>query len=147
MLLSILSILLNIAYVVVLNISFYTDRAPMPTGQFREWQRSPVDRLSIADRPCGRQRDYKRAAAFRCPRPHVEYGAANQHHRLHDRVHYYHDRDIELPREVCVSWSLLWVRGLCVIWLLLWAEVDGHQSTALSFEYCCSLPGAGIVFT
>ena len=49
MLLSILSILLNIAYVVVLNISFYTNRAPMPTGQFREWQRSPVDRLSIAD--------------------------------------------------------------------------------------------------
>ena len=49
MLLSILSILLNIAYVVVLNISFYTDRASMPTGQFREWHRSPVDRLSIAD--------------------------------------------------------------------------------------------------
>jgi hypothetical protein len=49
MLLSILSILLNIAYVVVLNISFYTDRAPMPTGQFREWHRSPLDRLNIAD--------------------------------------------------------------------------------------------------
>ncbi len=49
MLLSILSVILNIAYVVVLCIPFYTDRAPMPDGRFREWQRSPIDRLSIAD--------------------------------------------------------------------------------------------------
>ncbi len=55
-----------------------------------------------ADRPCGRQRDYKCSAAFRRPRPRVEYGAAYQYHRLHDRVHYYHDRDIERAREVCV---------------------------------------------
>ena len=49
MLMTILSIIANIAYFIVLNINIYTDRAMMPTGEVREWQRSPIARLSIAD--------------------------------------------------------------------------------------------------
>ena len=49
MLMTILSIIVNIAYFVVLNMNIYTDRAMMPTGDVREWHRSPVARLSIAD--------------------------------------------------------------------------------------------------
>ena len=49
MLITILSIILNIAYFVVLNLHIYTDRAMMPTGEIREWHRSPVTRLNIAD--------------------------------------------------------------------------------------------------
>ena len=49
MLITILSIILNIAYFVVLNLNIYTDRAIMPTGEIREWHRSPVTRLNIAD--------------------------------------------------------------------------------------------------
>ena len=49
MLLAILSIIVNIAYFVVLNMNIYTDRAMMPTGEVREWHRSPVARLNIAD--------------------------------------------------------------------------------------------------
>lgn len=49
MLIPILSIILNIVYFVALNIEFYTDRAMMPTGQVREWRRSPITRLHIAD--------------------------------------------------------------------------------------------------
>ena len=49
MLITILSIMLNIAYFVVLNLNIYTDRAMMPTGEIREWHRSPVTRLNIAD--------------------------------------------------------------------------------------------------
>ena len=49
MLMTILSIIANIAYFVVLNMNIYTDRAMMPTGEVREWQRSPIARLSIAD--------------------------------------------------------------------------------------------------
>ena len=49
MLVSILSIIANIAYFVVLNMNIYTDRATMPTGEIREWHRSPVTRLGIAD--------------------------------------------------------------------------------------------------
>ena len=49
MLMSILSIIANIAYFVVLNMNIYTDRATMPTGEIREWHRSPIARLSIAD--------------------------------------------------------------------------------------------------
>ena len=45
----ILSIIVNIVYFVVLNIEIYTDRAMMPTGEVREWHRSPVARLSISD--------------------------------------------------------------------------------------------------
>ena len=50
MLMTILSIIANIAYFVVLNFNIYTDRAMMPTGEVREWHRSPIARLSIADR-------------------------------------------------------------------------------------------------
>ena len=49
MLMSILSIIANIAYFVVLNMNIYTDRATMPTGEVREWHRSPIARLNIAD--------------------------------------------------------------------------------------------------
>ena len=49
MLITILSIILNIAYFVVLNINIYTDRTMMPTGEIREWHRSPAARLNIAD--------------------------------------------------------------------------------------------------
>ena len=49
MLITILSIILNIAYFVVLNLNIYTDRAMMPIGEIREWHRSPVTRLNIAD--------------------------------------------------------------------------------------------------
>ena len=49
MLTTILSIIVNIAYLVVLNMNIYTDRAMMPTGEVREWHRSPIARLSIAD--------------------------------------------------------------------------------------------------
>ena len=49
MLITILSIILNIAYFVVLNIIIYTDRAMMQTGEIREWHRSPIARLNIAD--------------------------------------------------------------------------------------------------
>ena len=49
MLMTILSIIANIAYLVVLNLNIYTDRATMPTGEVREWHRSPITRLSIAD--------------------------------------------------------------------------------------------------
>ena len=49
MLMNILSIIVNIAYLVVLNLAFYTDRVKMPTGEIREWHRSPVTRLSISN--------------------------------------------------------------------------------------------------
>ena len=49
MLMTILSIIVNIAYFVVLNMNIYTDRATMPTGEIREWHRSPIARLNIAD--------------------------------------------------------------------------------------------------
>ena len=48
MLMSILSIIVNIAYLVILNIAFYTDRVKMPTGEIREWHRSPVTRLNLS---------------------------------------------------------------------------------------------------
>ncbi len=49
MLMTILSIIVNVTYFVVLNMNIYTDRAMMPTGDVREWHRSPIARLSIAD--------------------------------------------------------------------------------------------------
>ena len=49
MLMNILSIILNVVFFIVLNTQIYTDRAKMPTGEVREWRRSPVDRLNIAD--------------------------------------------------------------------------------------------------
>jgi len=48
MLMTVLSIILNILYFVVLNINIYTDRAMMPTGEVRVWHRSPIARLSIS---------------------------------------------------------------------------------------------------
>ena len=47
---NILTILLNVLYCIVLNIDLYTDRAMMPSGQIREWKRSPLTRLNISDR-------------------------------------------------------------------------------------------------
>ena len=49
MLMNVLFIIANIAFFIVLNMEFYTDRAVMPTGEVREWHRSPIDRLNIAD--------------------------------------------------------------------------------------------------
>ena len=49
MLMTILSIIVNISFFIVLNLNIYTDRAIMPTGEIREWHRSPIARLNIAD--------------------------------------------------------------------------------------------------
>jgi len=49
MLMTVLSIIANITFFVVLNMNIYTDRAIMPTGEIREWHRSPIARLNIAD--------------------------------------------------------------------------------------------------
>ncbi len=49
MLMTILSIIANIVYFAVLNMTIYTDRAMTPTGEVREWHRSPIARLNIAD--------------------------------------------------------------------------------------------------
>lgn len=48
MLRSIISIVLNIGYFIVMRIELYTDRAMMATGEMREWHRSPIDRLRIS---------------------------------------------------------------------------------------------------
>ena len=49
MLMTILSIIVNILYFVILNLNIHTDRAMMPNGEVREWHRSPITRLNIAD--------------------------------------------------------------------------------------------------
>ena len=49
MLMTILTIIVNILYFVILNLNIYTDRAMMPNGEVREWHRSPITRLNIAD--------------------------------------------------------------------------------------------------
>lgn len=49
MLMTIITIIVNIAYFVVLNMNIYTDRAMLPTGEVRVWHRSPINRLNIAD--------------------------------------------------------------------------------------------------
>ncbi|MBR3353966.1 MAG: hypothetical protein IKG47_01205 [Oscillospiraceae bacterium] len=49
MLMTVLSIIANITFFVVLNMNIYTDRATMPTGEILEWHRSPIARLNIAD--------------------------------------------------------------------------------------------------
>lgn len=51
MLLSILSIIANAAFIIILNLSIYTDRAMMADGQMREWHRSAISRLYVADQP------------------------------------------------------------------------------------------------
>ena len=48
MMMTILSMIANAAYLVILNIAFYTDRVKMPTGEIREWHRSPVTRLNLS---------------------------------------------------------------------------------------------------
>lgn len=48
MLMTVLSVIANIVYLVVLNTELYTDRVKMPTGDVREWHRSPVTRLNIS---------------------------------------------------------------------------------------------------
>ena len=45
----IISIVADIVFFAVLNLNLYTDRAMMPGGEIRQWQRSPIDRLYIAD--------------------------------------------------------------------------------------------------
>jgi hypothetical protein len=49
MLISIASIVLNVLFIVVLNLEFYTDRAHLADGSVREWQRSPLARLGLSD--------------------------------------------------------------------------------------------------
>ena len=49
MLLCIISIAANVAFFFVLNARLYTDRAVLPDGGYREWRRSPIDRLYISD--------------------------------------------------------------------------------------------------
>ena len=49
MLLSIISVIADIAVFFVLNIVMYTDRALMPNGETREWHRNPIGRLHAAD--------------------------------------------------------------------------------------------------
>ena len=48
MLTTLISMIANILFCILLNVSFYTDRAPMPDGSFRQWRRSPADRLSLS---------------------------------------------------------------------------------------------------
>ena len=49
MVLSIVSIVLNAIFFVVLNLEIYTDRMPLADGSVREWHRSPLGRLDVAD--------------------------------------------------------------------------------------------------
>lgn len=49
MLFNIISVVINVAVLIVLNITMYTDRASMPDGHTREWHRSPIGRLHAAD--------------------------------------------------------------------------------------------------
>ena len=49
MLISIISIVANILFFVVLNLNIYTDRTSFPDGSTREWQRSPLARLELSD--------------------------------------------------------------------------------------------------
>ena len=48
MLVNIITMILNAAFIAVLNMDIYTDRAMMPNGEIRQWQRSPVTRLNIS---------------------------------------------------------------------------------------------------
>ena len=50
MLLSIISIILNIGYYIVMHLELYTDRVPMPDGGVRVWHRSPLSRLNLESR-------------------------------------------------------------------------------------------------
>ena len=48
MLLSIISVVINIAVIVILNIDLYTDSAYMPDGTEHYWELSPLDKLDKA---------------------------------------------------------------------------------------------------
>jgi hypothetical protein len=48
MLMTTLPLIVNAAFIVVLNMELYTDRVVMPTGEIREWHRTPAARLNIA---------------------------------------------------------------------------------------------------
>lgn len=50
MVLSIISIIVNVLIFVVMNLNLYTDRAVMSDGLEREWQRSPLESLNTADK-------------------------------------------------------------------------------------------------
>ena len=47
---NIVPILVNIVYLIILNIKLYTDHAIMPDGDEQFWQRSAIDRLDVADK-------------------------------------------------------------------------------------------------
>ena len=49
MLLSVVSIIANTIYYIILNIRLYTDEAAMPDGTIKKWHHSPAARLAIAD--------------------------------------------------------------------------------------------------
>ncbi|MBQ1341869.1 MAG: hypothetical protein IIY33_05230 [Erysipelotrichaceae bacterium] len=50
MLLSIISVAVNVAYYLIMNLEIYTDRGMMPNGQVREWKRSRISRLNMSGR-------------------------------------------------------------------------------------------------
>ena len=49
MLKNLFCVILNIVYLIVLNMAIYTDRTVLPSGEVREWHRSPLTRLHMAD--------------------------------------------------------------------------------------------------
>ena len=49
MLISIVSIIANALFLVMLNVKFYTDRAFMPDGERMVWHLSPLDKLDAVD--------------------------------------------------------------------------------------------------
>ena len=48
MILSIISIVINIVFFIVLKLNLYTDKAHMADGTVRTWHRSPIERLDVA---------------------------------------------------------------------------------------------------
>ena len=48
MLMSIIAFMANAVFWLLLNRDIYVDRAPMPDGGYREWQRSAITRLRIS---------------------------------------------------------------------------------------------------
>lgn len=49
MLFSIISGIVNVVFVLILNLDMYTDRAPMPNSEVRVRHRSPMSKLHIAN--------------------------------------------------------------------------------------------------
>ena len=49
MILSIVSLVANVLFFVLLNLDLYTDRAVMADGTTHRWSHSPIDRLDAAD--------------------------------------------------------------------------------------------------